>query len=481
MIEQEKMRKDYSDMRPILFTEPNKFARPAQLEIYEHAVVCHGYQEFVLTKHALHVLPHDLVLQRKQALLNPFFCPRYLGRRTVLDLGANAGFFCFWAIQSGAEEVTAVDMDINYVQIIERIRSKFSFDNLRVIHANIMDWNEPADVVLALALIHWIYSCTASFGNLDAVVEKLAKLTKYMLIVEWIDPEDPAIAFFHHIDWNKEVVSGPYTLDAFEEALKRHFEKYKVIGEVSPTRKLFAAFRTDHEIDLSGPLPFLMPKEAILSSRCLAKHEGIEYWSRVYDGGDVIYKQTTLDLAAREALFLRELKSDYFPRIKDVWLRDDYSVVVLEKIVGTPLPKAKEQIRASPEKLFIFFIHCLNLLAELRKAKILHRDIRPENILIRDDGRPVLIDFGWATSDTNPYFTPQGLGASERVPDGSFCDVYSMGKVFEYVNQHRYPAFDVVIELMSAPDASLRITDPETLKVLFESVYHTKDYDGRLG
>lgn len=455
--------------RPTLFDEPNKYARPAQLELYRDSVVFHGYQEFVLTKDTVRVLDEDKNLSEKQELLTPFFRPAYLTHRTVLDLGASAGFFCFWALQAGAERAVALDMDEKYVDMVGKAREKFGFGNLAVVKGNVSEWDEPADIVLALALVHWIYSCTALFGSLDAIMERFAQLTRYMLIVEWIDPSDPAIEFFHHVEWNKDFARGPYTLEAFESALSRHFVRWSLVGEVSPTRRLYAAFTTRHEIDLSGPLPLIMPKETVLSSRRLATHNGIEYWSVVYDGGDVIWKQATLDLAEREAYFLSRLDSDYFPRVREVRSEGAYSVIALEKVRGVLLPEATDDLISTPAKFLTFAQHCLRLLGELKRKGIIHRDIRPDNLLVRD-GKPVLIDFGWAVSEAQPYFTPQWLGGSERPPDGSFCDVYSMGKVLEQVNQRRYPEFDLVIELMVEPDAALRVTDLTVLEALFNTV-----------
>ena len=450
----------------VIWEEPNKFARPAQLELYDHSAVFHGYQEFIVTKDSVRVLSDDLNLQRKQDLLTPHFCPRYLRGRRLLDLGANAGFFCFWALHNGVEKVTALDMDENYLRMVEETQTKMGFGNLEVAKANLLDWNEPFDVVLALALIHWVYSCTALFGSLDSVVRKLAEITKYMLIVEWIDPEDPAIESFHHIDRNKEFVREPYTLEAFQTALKHYFERVEYIGDVSPTRKLYVAFRSKHEIDLSTPLPLIMGKESLIYSRCLTKNGEVEYWSCVYDGGDVIYKQTTLDLAEREAHLISQLRSDYFPRVLDSRREGYYSVVVLEKIHGLTLEKAKTHINGSRARFGAFAQHCLNLLSKLKKKRIMHRDIRPENIIIRD-GKPVLIDFGWAISNTESYFTPEGLSDSARPGDGSLCDVYSMGKILEEVNQGRYGPFDAVIELMTEDEGSLRLTNLATLKTLF--------------
>lgn len=217
------------------------------------------------------------------------------------------------------------------------------------------------------------------------------------------------------------------------------------------------------------PLPFIMPPETVISSRCLTEKDGTEYWSRVYDGGDAIYKQATSDLAQREALFLSQFSKAYFARVLDTSYRSGYSVIKLEKIHGLPLDDVKAETCSSSAILFTFIQHCLTLLDEFMSKGIVHRDIRRDNILVRD-GKPVLIDFGWAISDTHPYFTPSHLGDTERPPDGSFCDIYSMGKVLEQVNGHRYPAFDLVIELMTETDASLRITDLAILRTLFNVV-----------
>ena len=42
-----------------------------------------------------------------------------------------------------------------------------------------------------------------------------------------------------------------------------------------------------------------------------------------------------------------------------------------------------------------------------------------------------------------------------------------MGKVFEYLNNHKYHSLDLVIALMTEPDSDLRITDLDVLRKLF--------------
>jgi tRNA A-37 threonylcarbamoyl transferase component Bud32 len=119
-------------------------------------------------------------------------------------------------------------------------------------------------------------------------------------------------------------------------------------------------------------------------------------------------------------------------------------------------------------ELYTFIQHCLSMLVELKEKGITHRNICRDNVLVQD-GKPVLLDFGWAISEPEPYFAPSGLGGYERPPDGSFSDVYSMGKILEYVNQQHYRAFDWVISLMTAKNTLMRITDLTVLTTLFDT------------
>ena len=212
-----------------------------------------------------------IILEKKGNYWNLILRQDILQDRTIADFGANSGFFCFLALNNGGKKAIALDMDEDYLRMVQRAKSKYGYNNLEVIRSNTEDWNEPSDIVFALALIHWIYSCTATFGDLNGIIEKFAKLAKYMLIVEWVEPDDPAIDFFHHLDWNEQVRRGPYTLKAFEDALSKNFARYQCIGSITPTRKIYVAYRSKHEIDFSGPLPIIIDKETIISRRCLAE------------------------------------------------------------------------------------------------------------------------------------------------------------------------------------------------------------------
>ena len=235
------------------------------------------------------------------------------------------------------------------------------------------------------------------------------------------------------------------------------------------------------QVNASTPLPKILPEEYLVSTRLLTQHDGIDYWCMVYEKDGIIHKQTSLDLAEREARFLSQFESNYFPRVLSVQSEEKYSTITLQKIQGRKLHDALADINSSVVELHTFIQHCLNILLDLEKKGITHRNICRDNILVQD-GKPVLLDFAWAISEQEPYFSPSGLGGYERPPDGSFSDVYSMGKVFQYVNRQHYRAFDWVISLMTMAEVRMRITDLIVLKTLFTTALKLtlKDFDQQM-
>lgn len=448
------------------YDDPNRFARPLEIEEYDESIVIHGYQEYVLTKDTLSVIDIDNQLKRKRYVLEKYFTKNYLYDRSFLDIGSNAGFFSFWALQNGAKEVFSLYIDDKYQNVIRMCCDKFGFTGINTVKTNITEWKEPTDIVLALALIHWIYSCTATYGSIDAAIKKLSDLTNYMLIIEWIDPEDPAIQSFQHNRWNESKIREPYSFNCFGKALNKYFDQWEYIGEVSSTRRIFLAYKTKSFIDLSFPFVPVRPKECLISSKNLTVINGEDYWSCVYDDNNKIVKQTTNNLAEREGRIVSRLKSDYFPKIYDFWVKDAYSVVVMEKIDGNLLRDSVETIRSDSASIYNFILHCLDILEELENEKIMHRDIRLDNLMFRE-GKPVLIDFGWAEIfDENILSipTPSLLGGSGKPPDGVFCDKYSMGKVIEKINQGKFEQVTIFSKLMCIEDSSLRILNTDVLR-----------------
>ena len=226
---------------PKLFKKPNRHAPSSCIKFNLNEVIIGGYQEY--TAHIDSITPsedsYDLV--RKFELLSPIFNNENLNGKSFLDLGSSGGFFSIYAHQQGAK-VDAVDLDDNYTSIITQAATHLHLNRLEVHTINISEWTQRADIVNAMALIHWIFSCTAIMGNMDNMIQYFRNLTNQILIIEWIDNNDDAIKYFNHLEYNNRFSNDTYNRDSFISSLHKYFNSVDSLGFTKkPTRELFIA------------------------------------------------------------------------------------------------------------------------------------------------------------------------------------------------------------------------------------------------
>lgn len=455
---------------------PNQHAEPPTFEAVagERGGLARvgGYQRFTVSGRVPVPDAADRKLAVKRALLEPFFSPRVMSGRTVLDVGGNAGFFSLWALARGAAGATSIDVDPDYVALSTRVAEQQGVTGFRAVMTGLPEWGEAADVTLAFAMVHWLYGCTTGWGSLSDVVDQLAARTRALLLVEWVAPEDPAIAFFGHLNRGGASPVG-YDYGLFLEALGRRFEVVEQAGVVSPTRRLLACWvtRRAKDLDLSCPMPAKGLATEVVSSRRLAvTPDGVEHWSRVYDRGDRFVKQGLPGQVAREVCGLKALAdTGRVPRVLGVGMNGDWAWLEMEAVRGQTLTAAAGQLRLRARA---FAEDAIGLLLELSRAGVRHNDMSPTNLLLRD-GRLVLLDFGWSTfangveAADGPMsevgspdtFLPGHLGGEFRPPGGVPCDVFSMGRVLSETVGGVDAELDALLRMMSHPDPTLRLTE----------------------
>jgi hypothetical protein len=123
----------------------------------------------------------------------------------------------------------------------------------------------------------------------------------------------------------------------------------------------------------------------------------------------------------------------------------------------------------------------LDALETVHAADYLHRDIAPDNIMIRKDGEPVLIDFGSARGDiakhsktisalVKPGYSPYEQYATTSRQQGPWTDIYSLGAtLYEAVTGRRppdAPSRMVSDELVPPADAALSSYRPRFLAAI---------------
>jgi serine/threonine protein kinase len=140
-----------------------------------------------------------------------------------------------------------------------------------------------------------------------------------------------------------------------------------------------------------------------------------------------------------EGRALAKLSHPNVIRVLNFFRANDTVYMVMEYERGCTLQEFIRKNKAAVTENFIrnVFTKMLNGLREVHSHKLMHLDIKPSNIYMRNDYTPVLIDFGAArqtlASDTpmlKPMYTP-GFASPEHYSQrellGPWSDIYSVG------------------------------------------------------
>ena len=142
---------------------------------------------------------------------------------------------------------------------------------------------------------------------------------------------------------------------------------------------------------------------------------------------------------SREAKAVARLKHTNIVEVFDYASPDsERSYIVTEFIDGPTLKDFIEQEPLFiPELAALLLLPVCEALAKAHHGGIIHRDVKPENIMLRSDGSPVLMDFGIAQMIDMPTLTATGtmLGSpAHMAPEvidgkdiGAGSDIFSVG------------------------------------------------------
>jgi WD40 repeat protein len=138
----------------------------------------------------------------------------------------------------------------------------------------------------------------------------------------------------------------------------------------------------------------------------------------------------------KEARALARFKHPNIVRVLRFLEANGTAYMVMEYEEGQSLADylKREAPKLDELTLLKVFIPILNGLHAVHQAEMLHLDIKPENIYLRKDGSPMLIDFGSArqgTTHMQKVALTHGYAPMEQYPDkgkpGPWTDVYAVG------------------------------------------------------
>jgi len=129
--------------------------------------------------------------------------------------------------------------------------------------ANVGEWDKPAGVVIALAMVHWLYSATTGLGSLEQVAGEIARRDKRVAPDRVGGAGDPAIAFLGHTRINAEGAAGALHILGVQGGARRGVREGGDLGHVSETRVLMACWRRaeDSRVRMDAPMALLYPAD----------------------------------------------------------------------------------------------------------------------------------------------------------------------------------------------------------------------------
>jgi tRNA A-37 threonylcarbamoyl transferase component Bud32 len=178
------------------------------------------------------------------------------------------------------------------------------------------------------------------------------------------------------------------------------------------------------------------------SSVFLAEHErsGQQRVLKIFrQVPDVVEGSSTFDRFLREYELVAHLEHRNIVRIYDIGVADDHLFLAMEYFAGGDLrSRMREPL---PWRSALAYLRQLaEALGALHTIGVLHRDVKPGNVLLRDDGSLAFIDFGLARqlgldSDITgegaifgtPHYMSPEQGHGQALDERS--DLYSLGVV----------------------------------------------------
>ncbi|MFI9249154.1 serine/threonine-protein kinase [Streptomyces sp. NPDC053069] len=163
-------------------------------------------------------------------------------------------------------------------------------------------------------------------------------------------------------------------------------------------------------------------------------------------------KRRLITRTLREAKAIARIRNNSAVTVYDVVDEDDRPWIVMELVEGKSLAEViREDGLLEPKRAAEVGLAILDVLRSAHREGILHRDVKPSNVLIAEDGRVVLTDFGIAQVEGDPSITSTGMlvGAPSYIsPErarghkpGPAADLWSLGGLL-YAAVEGVPPYD---------------------------------------
>ena len=168
-------------------------------------------------------------------------------------------------------------------------------------------------------------------------------------------------------------------------------------------------------------------------------HQVVLKISRHAKGGST-GRQTELKRFQQEMDVLRSIRCRRFPRVYQCGWYRGHGFIAMERVEGIRLHEYIQAYRSLSEPIACTVAHRVcGAMIFAHQMGYVHRDLKPGNLIVCQDGEIMVLDFGLAKSRRNhltrdfDVFGSRGFIAPEQQRDAKYvdgrADVYSVGKI----------------------------------------------------
>jgi serine/threonine protein kinase len=207
----------------------------------------------------------------------------------------------------------------------------------------------------------------------------------------------------------------------------------------------------------------------------------------------VLHHQTDAQRVIGEARALARLSHPNVVAIYDVGEDGGRAFIAMEMLAGTTLAAWLKVEARSWQAIVEVFLQAGRALSAAHKAGVVHGDFKPENVIIRTDGRVAVTDFGLARMVSTPseggqdlmigtpaYMAPEQLEGGQATPaSDQFAFATSLHEALYGARPYAAPTTRELRALMRNPRVLAQPTTRDVPAWLFTFIAHAVEIDPR--
>ncbi|WP_406617407.1 serine/threonine-protein kinase [Mycoplasmopsis adleri] len=216
---------------------------------------------------------------------------------------------------------------------------------------------------------------------------------------------------------------------------------------MKPTSKVFKKYRVVRCVG-SGGFSKVYQVELLKDNSPIKTYYALKYFEPGEHAGE---KESSLKRFKQEIDIMKRINSKFYPKYIDSYFGEDEQYLVMEFVEGTNLrDQIKRDGKILPRDAVNYLMQICEAVHELHVNKIIHRDIKSNNIIITKDRNIKLLDFGLSLAPDSQRFTQTAkivgsvyymapeLCVSNNEPNER-TDIYSLGILLYELLVGEYP------------------------------------------